>query len=225
MKSILVHPADPPADLVRTLELAGWEWHGFDHATDAIANATGEGYAIAVVAAPSSEDSISFCRALRAGLPAGIAVLLLVGGRELDTLDAHTHFFEDFSLLPCHPAELEARLRHLLTRTGGLSAGAIIEHGGLILNTETYQAAMEGRPLDLTHMEYELLRYLASSPGKVFTRETLLSQVWGYDYFGGARTVDVHVRRLRAKLGEEHAALIQTVRSVGYSFGESTWQP
>ena len=72
-------------------------------------------------------------------------------------------------------------------------------------------------------MEYELLRFLASNPGRVFTREVLLSQVWGYDYFGGARTVDVHIRRLRSKLGEQHAGMIQTVRSVGYSFGQSRW--
>ncbi|MEZ5250819.1 MAG: winged helix-turn-helix domain-containing protein [Ilumatobacteraceae bacterium] len=80
-----------------------------------------------------------------------------------------------------------------------------------------------GRPLDLTYMEYELLKFLAQHPGKVFTREMLLSRVWGYEYYGGARTVDVHIRRLRAKLGEEHANLIQTVRSVGYRFGQSRW--
>jgi DNA-binding response OmpR family regulator len=72
-------------------------------------------------------------------------------------------------------------------------------------------------------MEYQLLRFLATHPGKVFTRETLLSRVWGYEYYGGARTVDVHVRRLRAKLGEEHAHLIETVRSVGYRFGQVSW--
>jgi DNA-binding response OmpR family regulator len=93
----------------------------------------------------------------------------------------------------------------------------------LVLNLETYQASFAGRPLDLTYMEYELLKFLAQNPGKVFTRETLLSRVWGYEYYGGARTVDVHVRRLRAKLGEEHANLIQTVRSVGYRFGQGRW--
>src|SRR5438128_1534070 len=86
-----------------------------------------------------------------------------------------------------------------------------------------WQSVCSGRPLDLTYMEYELLKFLASHPGKVFTRETLLSRVWGYDYYGGARTVDVHIRRLRAKLGEEHANLISTVRSVGYRFGETRW--
>jgi DNA-binding response OmpR family regulator len=94
-----------------------------------------------------------------------------------------------------------------------------------VLNLETYQAAVAGKALDLTYMEYELLRFLAARPGKVFTRETLLSRVWGYEYYGGARTVDVHVRRLRAKLGEEHAHLIETVRSVGYRFGHGTWAP
>ena len=115
-------------------------------------------------------------------------------------------------------------LREYVDRGNATWAEAdLIEYGALALNLETYQAAIEGTPLDLTYMEYELLRFLAARPGKVFTREDLLSRVWGYDYFGGARTVDVHIRRVRAKLGEEHASLIQTIRSVGYCFGRSHW--
>jgi DNA-binding winged helix-turn-helix (wHTH) protein len=105
---------------------------------------------------------------------------------------------------------------NLLWRTGRGTQAEIVEYGALVLNLETYQAALDHRPLDLTYMEYELLKFFSTHPGKVFTREQLLSRVWGYEYYGGARTVDVHVRRLRAKLGEEHANLIQTVRSVGY---------
>ncbi len=90
-----------------------------------------------------------------------------------------------------------------------------------MLDLETYEAVVAGQPLDLTFMEYELLRFLASTPGRVFTREILLNRVWGYEYYGGARTVDVHVRRLRAKFGEEYAGLIHTVRSVGYRFGQA----
>jgi two-component system alkaline phosphatase synthesis response regulator PhoP len=131
--------------------------------------------------------------------------------------------FDDFCLFPLQPGELEARLKHLFWRTGRGTRPELIEYGPLVLNLETYQAAIDGRPLDLTYMEYELLRFLATHPGKVFTREMLLSRVWGYEYYGGARTVDVHIRRLRAKLSEEHAALIQTVRSVGYRFGQSRW--
>jgi DNA-binding response OmpR family regulator len=110
-----------------------------------------------------------------------------------------------------------------LWRTGRGKEHDIIVYGPLALNLETYQAVIGGKPLDLTFMEYELLRFLAAHPGKVFTREVLLSRVWGYEYFGGARTVDVHIRRLRAKLGEEHANLIDTVRSVGYRFGRTRW--
>lgn len=96
----------------------------------------------------------------------------------------------------------------------------VIRRGPLSLNTATYQATLGGRNLDLTYMEYELLKLLASHPGRVFTREAILARVWRYDYFGGLRTVDVHVRRLRAKLGQDHAGLIETVRGVGYRFAQ-----
>ena len=149
---------------------------------------------------------------------------MLVGGGQLADLDLRDDLFDDFCLAPFHPTELEARLRHLLWATGEVVARAdLVEYGDLVLNLETYQATISKRPLDLTYMEYELLKFLAQNPGKVFTREMLLSRVWGYEYYGGARTVDVHIRRLRAKLGEEHANLIQTVRSVGYRFGQSSW--
>ena len=84
------------------------------------------------------------------------------------------------------------------------------------MDPATYRASVDGRPLKLTYMEYELLRYLASRPGRIHTREAILRGVWGYDYYGGMRTVDVHVRRLRAKLGQEHGRMIETVRGVGY---------
>ena len=126
-------------------------------------------------------------------------------------------------MTPWRGQELDARLGHLFWRTGRGLRPELVEYGPLTLNLETYQASVAGRPLALTFMEYELLKFLATHPGKVFTRETLLSRVWGYEYYGGARTVDVHVRRLRAKLGEENANLISTVRSVGYRFGQSRW--
>jgi DNA-binding response OmpR family regulator len=160
------------------------------------------------------------CRALRKRDGALAPVLLLVTGAQLAELEHREDLFDDFCLSPFHPTELEARLRHLLWRTGSGTHPEIVEYGDLALNLETYQAALDHKPLDLTFMEYELLKFFATHPLKVFTREQLLSRVWGYEYYGGARTVDVHVRRLRAKLGEEHASLIQTVRSVGYRFGQ-----
>jgi DNA-binding response OmpR family regulator len=152
-------------------------------------------------------------------------VLLLVSGAQLSDLELRDELFDDFCLTPFHPRELEARLRHLFSGSseGAAARPELVEHSGLVLNLETYQASFNGASLDLTFMEYELLKFLAQNPGKVFTREMLLSRVWGYEYYGGARTVDVHVRRLRAKLGEEHANLIQTVRSVGYRFGQGRW--
>ena len=95
----------------------------------------------------------------------------------------------------------------------------ILRFRDLELNTATYQATVGGGPRDLTFMEYELLRFFVENRGRVWSREQILSKVWGYDYFGGSRTVDVHVRRLRAKLGEERSSWITTVRSVGYRFG------
>ena len=110
---------------------------------------------------------------------------------------------------------LEARLRHLLRGSTPVTTD-VIQYRELSLNVSTYQASIAGRSLDLTYMEYELLKVLAQNPGKVFTREMLLNRVWGYEYYGGARTVDVHVRRLRAKLGPEYEQMIVTVRGVGY---------
>ena len=152
-------------------------------------------------------------------------ILLVVEADSIGALDRNRELFDDFTLESSLEDELDARLSHLLWRSGKAKRADVIVYGPLALNLETYQAVVDGRPLDLTYMEYELLRYLAAHPGKVFTREALLSAVWGYDYFGGARTVDVHVRRLRAKLGEENAHLIETVRSVGYRFGTSRWSP
>ncbi len=150
-------------------------------------------------------------------------LLLVLRGDQITDLRLRDDLFDDFCTSPISPDEITARLEHLLWRAGMGLRPDLIEYGPLVLNLETYQAAVSGRVLDLTYMEYELLRFLAAHPGKVFTRETLLSRVWGYEYYGGARTVDVHVRRLRAKLGEEHAHLIQTVRSVGYRFGQVGW--
>jgi DNA-binding response OmpR family regulator len=126
----------------------------------------------------------------------------------------------DEILLPnTGPAEIDARLRLLIGRRGNLqdqeSVGKITL-GELVIDEGTYTARLRGRPLDLTYKEFELLKYLAQHAGRVFTRAQLLHEVWGYDFFGGTRTVDVHVRRLRAKLGPEYEALIGTVRNVGY---------
>ncbi|HYB38384.1 MAG TPA: response regulator transcription factor [Mycobacterium sp.] len=126
---------------------------------------------------------------------------------------------DDILLPSTGPAEVDARLRLVVARRGGLAnqeSMGKVSLGELVIDESTYTARLRGRPLDLTYKEFELLKYLAQHAGRVFTRAQLLHEVWGYDFFGGTRTVDVHVRRLRAKLGPEHEALIGTVRNVGY---------
>jgi DNA-binding response OmpR family regulator len=130
---------------------------------------------------------------------------------------------EDFVLDTAGPAEVDARLRlalerHAIARTAEVDDRDVINAGELTIDEATYTTKLRGETLDLTFKEFELLKYLAQHAGRVFTRAQLLQEVWGYDYYGGTRTVDVHVRRLRAKLGADHESLIGTVRNVGYKF-------
>src|SRR4051794_10154005 len=220
----LVFPDPPPALLAQTLDLAGYPWKAVSNASIATQHEPPDGWSGAIVCADDDpEGAFAVCRALRKGDARVEGVLLMVSGAQLADLEHREDLFDDFCLAPFHPRELEARVRHLLWRSGRGSSPETASYADLVLNFATYQAVCLGRPLDLTYMEYELLKFFVTHPGKVFTCEQLLSRVWGYEYYGGARTVDVHVRRLRAKLGEEHANYIQTVRSVGYRFGQTRW--
>ena len=227
MDFLVVFPDPPSTDLARTLDMSGYRWKAVASPEEALEHEPTTGWAGAIVAcdsdSSSSEAAWAFCRALRKRDALTCPILVLISGAELSQLELRDENFDDFCIAPFHPRELEARLRHLVHLENTAVRAEMVEYAGLSLNLETYQATFEGQSLDLTFMEYELLKFLAQNPGKVFTREILLSRVWGYEYYGGARTVDVHIRRLRAKLGEEHANLIQTVRSVGYRFGQSRW--
>src|SRR3978361_236123 len=127
---------------------------------------------------------------------------------------------DDVLLDTAGPAEVDARLRLALARRSSAldREPGVVKVGELTSEEATYTAKLHSKVLDLTYKEFELLKFLAQHPGRVFTRSHLLQEVWGYDYFGGTRTVDVHVRRLRAKLGSEYEAMIGTVRNVGYKF-------
>jgi DNA-binding response OmpR family regulator len=168
----------------------------------------------------------SLCRMLRAtGVSVPLLAILTEGG--LAGLTAEWGV-DDVLLDSAGPAEVEARLRLAigslalsLDEDGGQGSGKITA-GELVIDETSYSARVGGRLLDLTYKEFELIKHLAQHPGRVFTRAQLLQEVWGYDYFGGTRTVDVHVRRLRAKLGLEYEVLIGTVRNVGYRFVPDT---
>jgi DNA-binding response OmpR family regulator len=224
MESLLLFPDPAPPAVAQALDLAGYPWKAAGQIEVADRVEPDDGWSGAIVCADVDPDgAFALCRAVRKRDLPLTPLLLVVTGPQLSELELREDLFDDFCVAPWHGGELEARLGHLFWRTGRGTRPDLVEYGPLILNLETYQAALSGRPLDLTYMEYELLKFLATHPGKVFTREVLLSRVWGYEYYGGARTVDVHIRRLRAKLGEEHANLISTVRSVGYRFGQSRW--
>ena len=156
------------------------------------------------------------CRMLHAtGL--GVPLIAVVTEAGLVALNADWGV-DDVILAGAGPSETEARLRLAIGRMSNAASAtsSLIRAGDLTIDPDTYAAKLKGRPLDLTYKEFELLKFLAQHPGRVFTRDQLLREVWGYDYFGGTRTVDVHVRRLRAKLGSEYEAMIGTVRQVGY---------
>ena len=161
------------------------------------------------------------CRLIRTtGTDVPVLLVVTEGGLSVVT---HDWGMDDVVLHTCGPAELEARIKLAIGRLNAQRDAAdpeshVIRSGGVVVDDASYTAKVGKRALDLTFKEFELLKFLAQHPGRVFTRQQLLQEVWGYDYFGGTRTVDVHVRRLRAKLGPENETLIGTVRNVGYRF-------
>ena len=160
------------------------------------------------------------------GVGAPIILVTTEGGL---TAIAADWAIDDVILDTAGPAEVDARIRLTITKYLDLQrdinpATIEIRGGEIAIDEHSYTAKIKGRSLDLTYKEFELLKYLVQHPGRVFTRSQLLQEVWGYDYFGGTRTVDVHIRRLRAKLGPEHEALIGTVRHVGYRFNATNSQ-
>lgn len=159
------------------------------------------------------------CRLVQVtGVTVPVLLVLRDGGMSIVTAEWGA---DDVVQADASPAEVEARIRLLIGRaslTDPLEKAAEFSSGELTVDVGGYTARLRGRPLDLTYKEFELLKYLMQHPGRVYTRDQLLQEVWGFDYYGGTRTVDVHVRRLRAKLGAEHEQLIGTVRNVGYRF-------
>jgi DNA-binding response OmpR family regulator len=143
-----------------------------------------------------------------------VPILIAVTVARLPALDFSIGF-DDFVLMPIVPAELYARMRQLDWKTATFGSDEILKIDDLVIDIAGYEVRLAGRRIELTHQEFELLRFLAQHRGRVFTREALLERAWGYRYAGGTRTVDIHVRRVRAKLGEA-GSIVETVRNVGY---------
>lgn len=148
----------------------------------------------------------------------GVAVIVIAEGELLQLVGPGVEV-DDIVVPPLHGDELRTRVSRVLWRRTGVDDGLRLRRGGLLIDLARYQVSIEGEIVDLTYKEYELLCFLASNPGKPFTREALLNRVWGYDYYGGSRTVDVHIRRIRSKI-DRHEQFIETVRNVGYRFAD-----
>ncbi len=173
--------------------------------------------ALIVCAGSSTEmGGLSLLRESAAEKPPVLAVL------SEEALDGKIDFpADDLAFYPLRPRELEARLRRLLKEPGPAESDEVLRQGALAIDTAGYRVYVDGVQVELTFKEYELLRFLATHPDRVYSREALLDKVWGYDYFGGARTVDVHIRRIRSKVERAGFTFIETVRSVGYRFHAS----
>ncbi len=146
-----------------------------------------------------------------------LPVMALIPGEILDNINGHLNA-DDFLISPYNARELVLRINRLLHGIGKMDSGELIKCDGLVLDLAKCEVTAEGRVVELTFKEYELLKLLASNRGRVYTREALLDKIWGYDYYGGDRTVDVHIRRLRSKIEDSTHTFIETVRNVGYRF-------
>jgi DNA-binding response OmpR family regulator len=214
---LLTSATEPPAEILPALGLLLHTVRTGPAEVTALSDVTGAD-AVLVDARRDLVQARELCRLLRrVGNDMPVFAIMTEGGLAAITAEWGA---DDVLLHTAGPAEVEARLRLAIGRQASALPATPdeIRAGELSIDEGTYTARLRARVLDLTFKEFELLKFLAQHPGRVFTRAHLLQEVWGYDYFGGTRTVDVHVRRLRAKLGPEHEALIGTVRNVGYRF-------
>ncbi len=201
---------------------AGLEEAGFDvtHASmdRVLADARAETPAVLVFNMLGRSDVPAIRNLLRsADMPHGVAAIGVIRSDQLNTLDFSIGF-DDFIVYPALTEEVTARVRRAIWLKSGVESDNTLRTGDLHIDLANYKAYVGGRPIDLTYKEFELLRFLATNQDKVFTREALLNRVWGYDFYGGARTVDVHIRRLRSKIEDRTHTFIETVRNVGYRF-------
>ena len=163
-------------------------------------------------------DSEAWELAQRIRQDMNIPLIALMSREKLNSLDSSV---DDFVVKPCEVDEVTARIKRILKQKGSIDSEDIIKCGDLVIDLAKYEVSLNDKPIMLTFREYQLLKFLASNKGKVFTREALLNKVWGWDYYGGDRTVDVHIRRLRSKIEDPTHTFIETVRNIGYRLREN----
>ena len=212
---LLIDATEELRPLAETLAEAG---HSVGHATLEGALAAQPLPAVMLFGMFGRPDARAIRNVLRSpDRPGEVAALAVLRTDQLASFDVQQGF-DDFIVYPAVADELLARVRRAIWLKSGVESDNTLRAGDLMIDLANYKVYVGGRPIDLTYKEYELLRFLATNRDKVFTREALLNRVWGYDFYGGARTVDVHVRRLRSKIEDAQHTFIETVRNVGYRF-------
>jgi len=219
---LLVQASEDMQPMARELQGAGYDMSACP-SNDAAAHLGADHRPDVILINLIHEPNDAMARELLASglLPHQAATVVILTGEQVKTVDC-TLAVDDFIVWPAATAELVARLDRALWRRTGVDSDNAVRCGELTMDLSSYRVFVSGRPVDLTFKEYELLRVLAAHPDRVFTRDTLLNRVWGYEFYGGARTVDVHIRRLRSKLEDADHTFIETVRNVGYRFKASS---
>ncbi len=217
---LLVEATEELQTLARALEQAGLALStcSLDEATRRLLD--GESFGALIVNLLDGPDGSSLRDLLDTPMENRPALIGVVRRDQIGELDP-TLPLDDFVTFPALPEELAVRVRRVLSSRGGEEDPNLLRRGDLTIDHTSYKVFVGSRPVELTYKEYELLRFLALNEGKVCTREMLLNRVWGYDFYGGSRTVDVHIRRLRSKIEDRYHTLIETVRNVGYRFRAS----
>jgi two-component system alkaline phosphatase synthesis response regulator PhoP len=217
---LLVNPSEDLSPLLEDLARADFSLHTCD-LPEAVERLTEEGHFDALILnlEGTSEDSEVEALLRSEAVDERMATIAVLRGEELGQAELPLRV-DDFVVLPASAEEVVVRIRRALWRRQGSMGANIVRCGDLLMDLGSYRVFVSGRPVELTYKEYELLRFLATHGDQVCTRETILNQVWGYDFYGGARTVDVHIRRLRSKIEDRGHTFIETVRNVGYRFRE-----
>ena len=214
-KVVVIYQTEAAASLKRDLSTYNIEVETIAHTQSEEALGRPEYDALVVEATTNLDETRRLIESpLR---PQKAPLVLLLRLEQLAAVDV-TWPIDDFLVFPISPDELSARLRRAVWRRTGVDAANTLRSGSLLVDLANYKVFVSDQPVNLTFKEFELLRFLMTNRGKVFTREALLNRVWGYEYFGGARTVDVHIRRLRSKIETGATVYIETVRNVGYRF-------
>ena len=215
---LLVEATEELQPLAEELERAGFSVSGCPAAEVAERISNGGPIDLLLVNLMDRATDATIRELLRADLvPPRTATIAILHHRELTDLDPALSL-DDFLVYPAPPEELMARVRRAIWRRAGTEGSHLLRRGDLTIDQANYKVFVDGRAVQLTFKEYELLRFLALNHDRVCTRETLLNRVWGYDFYGGGRTVDVHIRRLRSKIEDRSHTFIETVRNVGYRF-------